>query len=236
MGTNLPRTIPELANWANTRSALWQLNGALVGLQPGQITGFKNLVTAFIAARDAAEAARVASKNATEALDNAVRSVRTTGGQYVNLIKAFAESTNNPNVYVLAGVSPNDAPGTPPAPNAPDQFTVGVNGDGSLTLRWKVAQPTGVGSVVYVVSRRINGGEGPFSVVGTAGGREKSFTDGTLPVGVDQVEYIVTARRGNEPGVSGPIFKVQFGSVGSGGSFTIASAESTGEGPVGLAA
>ncbi len=206
---------------------------------PAQATAFKALVTTFETARNAAEAARLASKNATEALDNAVRNIRTTGGQYVNVIKAFAESTNNPNVYVLAGVSPSDAPGTPPAPNAPDNFTVGVNGDGSLTIKWRVAQPAGVGSVVYVVARRINGGEGPFSVVGNSGGRDKSFTDATLPVGVDQVEYIVTAKRGNEPGVSGPIFKVQFGSVGSGGGgggFTITEATSAGDGPVSMAA
>lgn len=227
MPTNMPRTVPDLYNWSNAHATLWLANAVAIGLTPAQATQFKGFVTTFTTARDAAEAARLASKNATEALDNAVRNVRTTGGQFINVIKAFAESTNNPNVYALAGVSPSDAPGTPPPPNAPEQFNLSVNGDGSLTLKWKVSQPEGVAGVVYVVSRRINGGEGPFIVVGSAGGRDKSFTDVTLPVGVDQVEYIVTARRGNEPGTSSPIFKAQFGSVAGGGGFTLTTHENT---------
>jgi hypothetical protein len=94
MGTNLPRTIPDLYNWANAHATLWQGNAASIGLTPAQATAFKNFVTSFGVSRDAAEGARLASKNATEALGNNVDNVRTVAGQYVNLIKAFAESTN----------------------------------------------------------------------------------------------------------------------------------------------
>lgn len=58
-------------------------------------------------------------------------------------------------------------------------------------------------------------------------GRDKSFTDTTLPVGVDKVEYIVQPKRGTVTGPQSNVFAVQFGSVpigmGGGGSLSIVS-------------
>lgn len=79
---------------------------------------------------------------------------RALAGAYINVIKAFAEATNNENVYVLAGVSPNDAPGVVPPSNTAESFTANVNPDGSITVKWKASQPAGVTGVQYNVHRR----------------------------------------------------------------------------------
>jgi hypothetical protein len=231
MATNLPRPIPDLLAWAQTHDSLWQANFAAIGLSTAQATAFKNLVASFRAAFDAAEVARLASKNATETLHASVTNIRATGGAYVNLIKAFAETTHNPAVYTLSGISPDDPAGTVAAPIPPDTIIAGVNADGSLTLKWKVGQPDGVTGVQYLVSRRL-GSTGTFALVGSVGAI-KTYVDATLPFGVDSVQYIITPKRGDVMGDQSAVFTLQFGSVRGGGNFTITS---SGEGNASLAA
>lgn len=227
MATNLPSTIPELINWANTHSGLWMTNAAQIGLSAAQATTFKTLVGTLVTNNAAAEDARQASKDATMNLHDSVGAVRVTAAAFIGVIKAFAESTQNPAVYPLAGVSPNDPPGTLPAPVPPQQFSASINGNGSLNVKWKVAQPAGVNGVQYLVSRRLAGQSG-FTLISSEG-RNKSFTDNTLPFGVDSVEYIVQPKRAEVLGEMSPIFSVRFGSVGGGGGggLSIVGAEST---------
>lgn len=234
MATNLPKTIPDLLSWAQTHDSLWQTNQTLIGLSSAQVTAFKGLVSSFNTAFDAAEAARLASKNATETLHASVSNIRATGGAYVNLIKAYAETTHNTNVYTLAGVSPDDPAGTVPAPIPPEAITATVNADGSLTLKWKVGQPDGVTSVQYLVSRRLTNA-GTFALVGSVGA-VKTFVDATLPFGVDSVQYIITPKRGDVLGAQSSIFTLQFGVAGGGGVSGSGLTITRGEGSASLAA
>lgn len=223
MATNLPRTIVELLAWAETHGALWQTNQASIGLSSSQSSSFKNLVSSFSTAYSAAETARLASKNATEALNAAVTSVRANAGAYINLIKAFAETTNNPNVYTLSGITPDDPAGTVPAPIPPETINATVNADGSLTLKWKVGQPDGVTGVQYLISRRL-GATGTFALIGSVGAI-KTFVDATLPFGVDSVQYIITPKRGDVLGAQSATFALQFG-VNGGGGLTLTTVQS----------
>lgn len=227
MGTNIPQNLPDLITWANAHSPLWTNNQSMIGISVPQALAFDTAVTALNDAAAAAQAARLASKNATLTLQDAVSTVRTTGGQLVNVIKAFAEASGNDAVYTLAGVSPDAPPGPVPAPVPPTEFAAGVNSDGSLTLRWKAAQPAGVSNVQYFVYRAVNGAAA-FTFVGSAGS-EKSFIDATLPFGVDRVDYMIQPRRGNIVGEQSSTFALRFGSLGGGGlaggeGLTIASA------------
>jgi hypothetical protein len=217
MGTNLPTTIPDLINWCVAHSSQWTSNATQINLTPAQATAYATVVTNLTKANDAAEMARMASKEATMQLQSAVDAARGLSSVYIDIIKNYAESSHNPNVYALGGVSPGNPPGTPPLPVAPDKFAASVNPDGSLTIKWKVSQPTGATGVQYRVMRRVNTTEGPYTIVSTEGSN-KSFTDMTLPVGVDMVQYIVQPTRPG--GIVGPqsnVFSVQFGSVQGGG-------------------
>lgn len=223
MATNLPSTIPDLINWCSVHQDLWSTNAVAIGLSSAQATSFKALVATMVTNNGKADAARQASKNATMDLTSSVNSVRTTAGAYINLIKAFAETTHNDAVYSLAGVSADDPPSILPAPIAPATFGASINGDGSLTVKWKVTQPDGLTGVQYLVSRRMQG-QTTFTMLSSEG-KNKSFTDMTLPVGVDRVEYIVQPKRGEVFGDQSHIFTVQFGSV-MGGGMSIATIQS----------
>jgi len=230
MSTNIPNTLPELIDWAITHKALWTTNQAQIGLSAAQVTAFTTLVTNLTKANDDAEAARQASKNATLTLNGAATSIRGVGGAYVNLIKAFAQTTHNDAVYTLAGVSPDSPAGTVPPPNAPTDFSAQVTPEGALIIKWKATQPAS--GVQYRVKRRLNG-EGEFSLIDTVGSIKK-YMDKTLPFGVDRVDYIVEPVRGNDVGPAGNTFSLQFGMQGGG--FAITSAMESGSAPARLAA
>lgn len=215
MATNVPTNIPDLVSWCNVHAGLFSSHATSIGLTTAQATAFTTLVGTMITNQGKAEDARQASKDATKQFQSSVISVRALAGAYVNTIKAFAETTNNPNVYALAGISPNDPPSPLPAPVPPQAFTTSINPDGSLTVRFKVTQPEGVNNVQYLVSRRLNGSTGPFALV-TAVGSEKAFTDITLPVGVDRVDYIVQPKRGEVLGAQSNVLAIQFGSLPGG--------------------
>lgn len=224
MAQNMPVSIPDLINWCNVHQDLWTTNATSIGLSSGQAVAFKNATAALVTASSDAQNARQASKDATMILRSAVDSIRTLGNADINIIKAYATTTGDDRVYSKAGITPNDPPSTLPNPVAPTQFTAGVNTDGSITIKWKVSQPAGISAVTYIVTRRINGGDGPFVLVANEGSN-KSFTDMTLPIGVDKVEYIVQPKRGMDFGPQSPIFAVQFGSV-MGGGMSIATMQS----------
>lgn len=219
MASNMPITIPELINWCNTHAGLFSTNAASIGLSAADATAFSTLAASLETFNGKAQDARQASKDATKQLQSSIDAIRALGNAYILRIKAYAEATNNDNVYALAGITPSDPPSTLPAPVAPETFTASVNPDGSLTIKWKVSQPAGVTNVQYLVSRRVNTATGPFALL-TAVGSEKTFTDVTLPVGVDRVEYIVQPKRGTVLGPQSNVFAIQFGSVPDGVTIT----------------
>jgi hypothetical protein len=188
--------------------------------------GLRHALLEFLQANDSAQVARESSKFATNALKDAMNAVQATGGAYINLIKAFAETTHNPMVYNLAQVSPSNPPGTVADPVAPQMFGATVNPSGSLTITWKVAQPAGVIGVQYRNYRRVNSTSGPYTLISTEGSK-KSYTDQTLPYGVDLVQYIVQPVRNGVVGPESPAFPVQFGSVVGGGGMSIARIDAT---------
>ena len=57
-------------------------------------------------------------------------------------------------------------------------------------------------------------GESAYTIVGGSG--NKTFTDESLPLGTDSVQYIVTAIRGSVNGTPSNAFTVQFGVSGNG--------------------
>lgn len=195
--------------------APWTTNAVAVGLTVPAVT---LLSTATIEAREAYDAllaARTAAKAATQNFYNkvlAMHSAPGSGADMIKTIKAFAQSTNNPNVYTLAQIPPPAAPGVTPPPGTPTDFTVGLLGSGALELKWKCPNPAGTMGTVYEVKRSLGGG--PLAYIGSTGVR--SFTDDTLTAGAAPVTYQITAIRSTARGNPAQ-FLVNFGTGGGGG-------------------
>jgi hypothetical protein len=215
MAENMPRTTPEFLDWSKVHADLWQVDPPSIGLSPAQAMQFAALADELRAANFAAEQAREASKSATLALNDVLSRARAAGGTFVGMIKAFAEVTQDPGVYPRAGVSRVAPQGTLPPPTPPTSISSRIDSQGSLILKWKARQPVGVTDVVYLIRRMIDR-RGEFELVGTEGAN-KTFTDTTIPIGTSMVEYLITPKRGEATGQSGPIYSVRFGSAGRSG-------------------
>ncbi len=208
----------------------WNTNATSIGLTAAQVTALSTLTTQARAAFNAAEAARQAAKAATQAFYDKVRALHSgpgAGADMISAIKTFAETKNDPNVYVLAQIPAPSQPGTTPPPGTPFEFAVGLLQSGALGLKWKCNNPSGTVGTLYEVRRRIGAGQAaPFTFVGASG--TKSFTDETLPSGSSPVTYQVTAVRSTSRGNPAQ-FTVNFG-IGGGGGFVIASVNEPGTG------
>lgn len=190
----------------------WTENATEIGLSSLSVGNLATLIENARAAFTGAEAARAASKSATAAFYEAVRAMHNApaaGSDMLQTIRNFAETTDNPNVYVLADI-PAPSAGEPlPPPGQPRDFSITLDPTGPLTLNWKCENFGG--SIVYMVRRKLEG-ESAWTLIGGSGTRE--FTDVTLPAGVDSVTYSVTAQRGS---VSGPVsipLNITFGGGG----------------------
>jgi hypothetical protein len=209
----------------------WATNAAAIGLTPAAVTTLSTLTTQARAAYNAAEAARQAAKAATQNFYDKVRAMHNgpgAGADMIQTIRTWAESKNDPNVYVLAQIPAPATPGVTPPPGTPFEFTVGLLQNGALELKWKCNNPSGTQGTIYEVKRR-TGSSGAFAYVGSSG--VKNFTDDTVAAGSPSVTYQITAVRSTQRGNSAQ-FTVNFGVGGPG--LTIASVVEGG--PVKMAA
>ena len=213
--------------------APWTSNAAAIGLTPASVTALGGLTTAARTAFNAAEAARLAAKSATQNFYDKVRAMHSGAGagqDMIDTIRNHAETKNDPNVYVLAQIPAPAVPGATPPPGTPFDFTVGLLQNGALELKWKCSNPSGTQGTIYEVLRR--SGTGAFAFAGATG--VKLFTDETVPSDAAPVTYQITAVRSTSRGNPAQ-FIVNFGFGGPGlAGVTIASI--TEGGPMKMAA
>ncbi len=209
---------------------VWQAAPATIGLTAAQVTAFDNFTKASRAAYTAAQNARNASKAATVALKNALSTNRGNAGDLIKVIKAYADSTNNPNVYATAQIPPPAPPTPEPLPTKPTDVAVSLSGDGTLVVSWKSSNSAPSRGASFAVTRRIGtNASTPYTGIGagvtTARGRG-AFADSTVPVGTTTVSYIITPTRGTQTGEASDPVTVQFGVGGAltvtGGTLSIA--------------
>jgi hypothetical protein len=222
MSSVLPSDRRLLVQFGLDHNVGWTTNAAAIGLSSAQALLFKNQSSAAKTAFDAATLAHTQAKAATAAYYAACGTFRDTAASCVRSIKAFADVAADPAaIYALAAIpapQPRSHTGQPPA--QPTDITAGLETDGSITLRWKCANPTGVSRVNYIIQRKLDGETG-FSALDFVG--EKTYNDATLPRGVDGVSYIITGKAGQQTGPASAMFTLSFGSVGGGGGWSGAS-------------
>ncbi len=229
---DIPKKQTEFLAFCTAHANMWLANAASVGILPATATAFKNHAGTAQATFDASEAAKVAAKAATNNNDIAMKLARNDAADIVRTIRAFAETTNNPGVYSLAGIAPPAPPTPAPKPAKPEMLSSGLESSGALTLYWKATNLRG-GTVTYSIGRKLPG-ENSFTIIANTGGNaaangrptgrrgQKQWTDSTLPVNSNGVQYVITGTRGDISGDPSEILTVTFG-VSSGGGMFIAS-------------
>jgi hypothetical protein len=215
---NIPDNVTnaELLAWFEQHGNLWRNTTppGIIGVSAAQIAAFNAIVAEARKDFDAAQSARLVSKQATVAQHEAFRDMRRSGGDLVNTIKSFIEQSGNTNLWATAGLEPPAPRGETPPPNAPYQLSATLDSEGNLNLKWKATQPQGVTGVVYFIKRALNG-SGTYTQLDTVG--EKKFTDSTVPVGTSSVAYVIIAKRGSQQSSPSESLTLRFGRAGGGG-------------------
>lgn len=205
MGTNLPSNDFSALEWLEARMSAWAGSPTAIGLTSLQVSTMQTHVSTARAARNTAQAVRAAGKAATLDFHNKAATMKREAAELISVIKAYAATTGNPAVYVLADLSPADPPTPAGAPEPPTNLRGAINSDGAVELAWDGSLAQGT---FFEVSRRVEG-EAAFTRLDAVGA--KKFTDETVPAGFASVYYTVRAKRGSLVSAGTDPIQVRFG-------------------------
>lgn len=212
--STLPDKREELITWCQAHAPVWEGNPASIGLTVAQANAFIDLTEEAQTALLNQEKAKQAALSATNSAQETIGDLRSMAGEFLRTIRAFAATTNNPQVFINAQIPPTAAPSPVGPPGTPDNFKIALDSQGAITLRWKCQNPGAASGTSYIVRRRF-GSSGEFLFVGVA--NKKTFTDSTISGNVSQVQYTVQAVRSDQSGPLSQTVVVRFGSGGAGG-------------------
>lgn len=205
----IPQTVLGKIEFFEAHLPIWAQDPVSIGLTAPQIVALSTLVDAARAAYEAAQVLRDNARSGTLDQNLAVGAMFDLGADFVKTIRAFAQTNNDPSVYVAANI-PAPAPNTPLGPpQTPKELTATLNTAGQITLKWG---GTRAGGTSYAIERSTAGAGGPWSLIGTS--EERAFTDSAVPRGHDFVSYRVTASRSGGSSAPSAAVAVLFGTVG----------------------
>jgi hypothetical protein len=206
MAPVLPRTREDTVAWFAARLGDWAKAGSSIGIDSGQIMELTTRLAEAQTALDDAEAARIASKNATVEFHWRYDRLRKYGADLIKVIKAFAETNEDARVYTAASI-PLPGPPTPLGPpQTPVNLTATLNTAGAIKLEWEASRR---GGTSFAVERSLTGSGRPWTLIGVS--ETKSFTDGHVPTGLAEIAYRVTAARSGGASVPTAPLVVLFG-------------------------
>ena len=222
----IPTTIVNEIEFGEEHAPLWVLNKTALSLTTVQTDAVTAAVSAARKAYTDANNARLASKNLTSALKNAMATLHPLLSTVVQDIRITAEATRNPNLYTLGGIPAPALPSPAPPPMQPVQLGASIIPGGVLRISFK-ATDSATGSTTYLVSRKL-ATENTFRVIGSAGSSRgtnganlprgfKFFDDNSLPSGSNNMQYMVQGQRGSVYGMPSETFTVTIGVDAGGG-------------------
>ncbi len=204
----VPQTIIGKLEFYEEHLPVWSKDPAAIGLTPVQLVELANRTSAARAAYDAAHAARSAAKASTLSQAQSIDAMHDLGGDLIKTIRTFAETNDDPAVFVLAEI-PAPAPPTPAGPpEQPTELAANFLLPFGIGLSWKGSVAQGA---YFGIWRRLDG-ENEFTLVATS--KEKSFDDQTLPAGAASVSYYISAHRESFT-VNGSALSIQIGANGN---------------------
>jgi len=204
---------PYATNW-NTRIATGFATFGLTSVQAAAYTAvYTPWNDAYVELVDA-RTAGMRSEELTSNKDTAKAAMLPILRELYAIVQAsLTVSDGNKN---LLGVKVRSSQPSPsPAPGPVSNFKAEINGDGSLTIRWKSDNPAGTSGTLYQVWRKI--GTGAFEYCGGTG--SKFYVDDSVPAGAVSITYQLQAVRSTAVGPWSQ-FNVNF-STGSGGGATV---------------
>jgi hypothetical protein len=206
----LPQGKISKVEFCETHNTLWNTNATAIGTTTTAITDLTTKTTAARAAFNAQKIAQDDAKAATLAFNLAVVAMTNAVSDVIKSIKTKA-ATAGDSVYTLANIPAPANPGPVGELGTPNKFTVALEVNGALTLKWKNTNPKSASGTVYQVFRRVTA-DGPFEYLGGVG--SKKFVDETVPAGSSQVTYQIQAVRSSGVGPWAQ-YNVNFGVGGS---------------------
>src|SRR5688572_11971847 len=203
-------TPAQLYTSSQTFSDLINAAATSYGLTSAQALSYQTLNDDYRAKFQLAEAPETRTKGAVQARNDAKLLLIQKAAELAKIIEATPTVTNQQKVDL--GLAVRATPSPMPPPGTPSNFRVELLGDGSIEIKWRANNPTGMSGVTYQVWRRF-GSEGEFTFHGASG--EKKYIDSTIPAGTPQLQYQV---RGIRPTSAGgwAQFNVNFGQSASG--------------------
>ena len=210
MAPVLPNSREQMIAWFNERAPTWAADPTGIGLTAANVAELVSRVSLAETSLSNATATRTSARDATVVFHNDSDDLRGFGADLIKLIKAYAESTNDPNVYAAASVPP-PAPPTPAGPpDMPTNLAAELLNPFGLGLSWKgsVSQ-----SAFFGVWRRLDS-ETDFTLLKST--TNKDFEDRTLPAGVNTVDYYIAAYR-DDFQVNSTTLSLQIGANGTSG-------------------
>jgi hypothetical protein len=207
--TQIPNGRNALLDFYEAHAGKWAAGAGDVGLTPELAAAVVSRAAEAAEAREAMIALRTRTKMASVDFNDKIEALRSTGGAAVATIRAFAEATNNSEVYIAAEVSPAADPSPPPPPEAPSHLIAMPNASGTITLKI-------TGSVArngsFDIERSIDGGA--YTLMKHT--RAKMWTDEAVPRCAGAITYRVFGVRNDRRSIDAATARVQFGALPAG--------------------
>jgi hypothetical protein len=189
----IPDKIAERLAFFEYHLPVWAADPALIGLNAAQISDLAIRTAAARTAFDDAQAARSVSRAKTVSQTEAMGDMSNLGSDLVKTIRAFAETTDNVNVYSVAEIPP-PAPPTPTGPpEVPTNIDASINNFGEIKVSWKASRAAGTQFIIQRQLKSVDGTLGNWTFAGSSVSND--YTDNTVPTGFAAVNYRVYAQR-----------------------------------------
>lgn len=213
--STLPESRKAKIEYLEARIDQWIENAAAIGLTGAQVASLQGRITAARGDLDNVVAARAVSRDRTLEFHTSTDAMADLGADLIKMIRAYAETTKNPDVYALASI-PAPATPTPAGPPVPPTgLTSTLTTDGTILLRWKGSLAAGTFFSVWRQTIPAAGGAlTEFVQIGSVA--DKKFTDTTIPACV-QATYVVRAHRGSAASTASEPTIVRLGQPGDAG-------------------
>lgn len=205
----LPQSRQAMLQFFEQHVTVWAASPTAIGLTAAQMTQLATYINDARTSFDAQQDAIAVKLAATNLMYTKTDTLRSFGADLIKTIRAFAETTNNPDVYSDAQIPPPKTPTPVGPPETPTEITATINNFGYIVVKWKGRRAAGTQFILQRQLAPLAGKAGNWTYAGTT--TTNDYTDITVPTGYASVSYRVYAQRsGGQSDASTPV-TLQFG-------------------------